>query len=247
MVGRAAALLTPRFVAGLALLGALLAYYAFFRKLPNLPTTADVLFVAFGLIPAVFGLVLLALPLRESPALLVAGGVCALLAVVASLVDLDVVANFAKLGAATAIGFWFLGLFERLSWVVLVAMIIPVVDAVSVWRGPTNKIVTDQPEVFGALSFAFPVADEGSFQLGIPDLLFFAVFLAAADRWGLRVGLTWLALAASFGITMALAVWVDPFGLGGLPALPLLSVAFLAANADLLWRELRSHPDRVSG
>ena len=40
-------------------------------------------------------------------------------------------------------------------------------------------IVTEQPEVFGALSFAFPVADEGSFQLGIPDLLFFAVFLAA--------------------------------------------------------------------
>ena len=46
MVGRAAALLTPRFVAGLALFGALLAYYAFFRELPNLPTTADVLFVA---------------------------------------------------------------------------------------------------------------------------------------------------------------------------------------------------------
>ena len=45
---------------------------------------------------------------------------------------------------------------------------------------------------------------------------------------------------------MALAVWVDPFGLGGLPALPLLSLAFLAANADLLWRELRSHPARVS-
>ena len=45
MVGRAAALLTPRFVAGLALLGALLAYYAFFRELPNLPTTADVLWI----------------------------------------------------------------------------------------------------------------------------------------------------------------------------------------------------------
>ena len=41
---------------------------------------------------------------------------------------------------------------------------------------------------------------------------------------------------------MALAVCVDPFGLGGLPALPLLSVAFLVANADLLWRELRSRP-----
>jgi hypothetical protein len=46
-------------------------------------------------------------------------------------------------------------------------------------------------------------------------------------------------MTASFGVTMAVAVWVDPFDIGGLPALPLLSVAFLTANADLLWRELR--------
>jgi hypothetical protein len=130
---------------------------------------------------------------------------------------------------------------------VLVAAIIPVVDSISVWRGPTNKIVTEQPEVFGALSFGFPVPDDGSFQLGIPDLLFFAVFLGAAARWDLRVGATWLALTASFGITMALAVWVDPFGIGGLPALPLLSVAFLVVNADLVWRELRPRPLGESG
>jgi hypothetical protein len=229
-----------------AILAALAVWYAVVGGLPGLPLWADVLVTASLLIPAVFGLVLLALPLRRAPGLLVVGGAFVLLALVASAADLDVVANFAKLGAATAVGFWFLELFERLSWVVLVAAIIPVVDSVSVWRGPTNKIVTDQPEVFGALSFAFPVADEGSFQLGIPDLLFFAVFLGAADRWSLRVGFTWLALTASFGITMALAVWVDPFGLGGLPALPLLSFAFLLANADLLWRDLRSHPVRAS-
>ena len=43
-------------------------------------------------------------------------------------------------------------------------------------------------------------------------------------------------MTASFGATIALAVWLD---LGGLPALPLLSLAFLVANADLLWREVR--------
>ena len=43
-------------------------------------------------------------------------------------------------------------------------------------------------------------------------------------------------MAASFGVTIALAVWLD---LGGLPALPLLSLAFLGANADLLWRQVR--------
>ena len=43
-------------------------------------------------------------------------------------------------------------------------------------------------------------------------------------------------MTASFGATIAFAVWLD---LGGLPALPLLSLAFLLANADLLWREVR--------
>ena len=240
MSGRDRALL------GAAILGVLVVWYVVVDALPNFELWVDVVITAVVLIPLVFGLVLLALPYRRSRYLIVAGVLFVLLALIASWADLDVVANFAKLGAATAFGFWFLDLFERLSWVVLVAAIIPVVDSISVWRGPTNKIVTDQPEVFGALSFAFPVADEGSFQLGIPDLLFFAVFLGAAARWNLRVGVTWLLLTASFGITMALAVWVDPFGLGGLPALPLLSLAFLAANADLLWRQLRSHPARVS-
>jgi hypothetical protein len=225
-----------------AIFAALLVWYAVADRLPNAPVWADVLTASAVLIPAVFALVLLALPLRREPWLLAAGIGFALLAVVASQVGLDVLSNFAKLGFATAIGFWFLGLFERLSWVVLVAAIIPLVDAVSVWRGPTNKIVTEQPQVFGALSFAFPVPGDGSFQLGIPDLLFYAVFLGAAARWNLRIGLTWLPLTASFGITMALAVWLDPFGLDGLPALPLLSAAFLVANADILWRELRSRP-----
>jgi hypothetical protein len=235
-----------RALLGAAILAPLVVWYVVVEALPNFELWVDVLITALVLIPLVFGLVLLALPYRRVPYLIVIGALLVLVALLASWLDLDVVANFAKLAAATAFGFWFLELFERLSWVVLVAAIIPVVDSISVWRGPTNKIVTDQPEVFGALSFAFPVADEGSFQLGIPDLLFFAVFLGAAARWNLRVGLTWLLLTASFGITMALAVWVDPFGLGGLPALPLLSLAFLAANADLLWRELRSHPARAS-
>jgi len=117
-------------------------------------------------------------------------------------------------------------------------LIIPWVDAISVWRGPTKHIVTHQPELFTAFSFAFRVPGEHSTaQLGLPDLLFFALFLAATERWGLRTKLTWLAMTLSFGATMALAVWFD---LAGLPALPLLSLGFLAPNADLLWRKLRA-------
>ena len=73
-------------------------------------------------------------------------------------------------------------------------------------------------------------------QLGLPDVLFFSLFLGAADRFGLRIGLTWVLMALSFGATLALAVGFD---ISGLPALPLLSVAFVLANADHLWRYYR--------
>jgi hypothetical protein len=53
-------------------------------------------------------------------------------------------------------------------------------------------------------------------------------------------------MVASFGATIALAVWLNVGGLHGLPALPLLSLAFLVANGDLLWRALKEHRE-VSG
>ena len=127
----------------------------------------------------------------------------------------------------------------------IVALIIPWVDAYSVWRGPTNTIVHHHEGVFEHLSFAFPVTGEDqTANLGIPDLLFFALFLAAAAQFELRAGLTWLLMTASFGATIVLAVWLD---LGGLPALPLLSLAFLLANGDLLWRRLRAREPAPNG
>ena len=68
--------------------------------------------------------------------------------------------NFCKLFGVTAIGFWFLRYFESLSWIVLVALIIPWVDAYSVWRGPTKVIVTEHRSVFTNFSFAFPIPGE---------------------------------------------------------------------------------------
>src|SRR5205085_571647 len=94
------------------------------------------------------------------------------------------------------------------------------------------------------VALAFPVPGEASAaNLGLPDVLFFSLFLAAAARFGLRVFVTWLLLAASFGATIAIAVaWNKP----GLPALPLLSLAFLLANGDLLWRAFRQYRGDVS-
>ncbi|HLM35963.1 MAG TPA: hypothetical protein VK278_09305 [Gaiellaceae bacterium] len=228
MVGRAAALL--------ALAAALGAYYATSTVLWHASLWWDVAWLALVLIPAVFALVLLALPLWDARGLLPVGIALVVLAVVCDLAGLDVIGDFSKLAAMTLLAWWFLTLFEDVSWAVIVALVIPWVDAYSVWRGPTRHIVEKRVEVFDALSFAFPTPGGGAALLGLPDLLFYALFLAAAVRWRLRVRLTWLCMTLSFGATMTLAIWGD---VDGLPALPLLSVGFLAPNADLLWRQVR--------
>jgi hypothetical protein len=143
------------------------------------------------------------------------------------------------------LGWWFLGYFEELSWVVLVALVIPWIDAYSVWRGPTKQIVSHHEHVFTWLSFAFPVPGEhAAANLGVPDLLFFALFLGAAAKFGLRVFATWVCLLAGLGATIALTVWLD---LSGLPALPGIALGFLLPNADLLWRRLRGQPGLGDG
>ena len=231
MVGRASALL------GGALFAALLVYYETSEHWWNASVWWDVAWIACVLMPATFALVLIALPLRTWRWVGVAGAAFAVLAAILTFADADVFANFARLAAASLLGFWFLGLFEAVSWVVLVACIIPWVDAYSVWRGPTKQIVSHHEHVFTVLSFAYPVPGEhASANLGMPDLLFFALFLAAAARFELRVYWTWVCQVAALGATIALTVWWD---LSGLPALPAVAIGFLVPNADLLWRAVR--------
>ncbi len=237
-MGGASALLTPRAAAGLALFGALLAYYLARDDLPNLSDGWDRVLIAAVLIPAMFGLVLAALPLWRARGLLLVGLALAVLAFTLDFGDFALASNFAKLAAMTTLGFAFLDLFESVGWVVLVAALIPWVDAYSVWRGPTRKIVEEQRELFTTLSIAFPAPGErGAANLGLPDILFFALFLGAAARFRLRVVWTWLALVASFALTLLAATTLD---VAGLPALPLLSLGFLAPNADLIWHRLRA-------
>jgi hypothetical protein len=213
--------------------GLLAAYYSLSSSLWSASTWWDVAFIALVLIPAVFLLVLLVLPLWRASGLFLVGLAFVALAAVLQVAGWDAPSGFAKLAAVTALGWWFLDFFEREAWVVAVALIIPFVDAYSVWKGPTHNIVEHQQHLFTTLSFAFPVPGEhGSANLGLPDLLFFAVFLGATARFALRTNLTWLCMTLSFGATMALAVYFD---VRGLPALPLLSLGFLLPNADLLW------------
>ena len=229
-MGRASALLVLGTALGL--------YYALHERLWEASRAWDVAFLAFVLIPACFALVWLILPLRSWRWSYLAAIGFGLLALVFHLAGWSTPENFCKLFGVSLLGFWFLGYFETVGWVVLVAAIIPFVDAYSVFapNGPTNVIVNEHRHVFTDFSFAFPIPGERfAAHLGLPDLLFFALFLSAAARFALRPAFSWLLLTMSFGATLALAsVWR-----GGLPALPLLAVAFLLANADLIWKQIR--------
>jgi hypothetical protein len=226
-----------RLAAFAACLIPLVIYYEVSPDLWRMGLWWDVAWIALVLMPCVFGLVLVALPLRTHRGLLPVGLAFAVLAAVLTFAHFDVWANFARLGATTCLGWWFLGYFETVAWVVLVACVIPWVDAYSVWRGPTKQILTGHAQVFDVLSFAFLIPGEhAAANLGVPDLLFFALFLGAADRFGLRVLPTFFALVAGLGLTIAATV---AFDLNGLPALPGIALGFLLPNLDLLWPRLR--------
>jgi hypothetical protein len=225
----------------------LIALAAWDEVAPSLPATGgelwDVALIALILMPATFAVVWALLPLSHARGLLPAAVLVGATAVAADLAGLDGVFNVVKVVALTLFGFWFLWLFYELWWIVLVAAIIPFVDALSVWRGPTKVVVEEQPGLFERVSIAFRVpGDERTAQLGPPDVVFFALFLAAADRFGLRVGWTFIAMT---GLVSATLLATSVFDVDGLPALPAVAVGFVAANADLVWRDLRSPQGRA--
>ncbi len=84
---------------------------------------------------------------------------------------------------------------------------------------------------------------EAHSAIGMSDVIFFALYLGAARSFGLRERLSAVVMIASFLVTLAVAMWWT-----ALPALPLLSLSFLAVNADLLWRGARPGADaRAAG
>lgn len=217
---------------------AVLTWYLVAPHLPHVGLWTAVAIVSVAVIPGVLLLVLLALPLarRDWRFLVGATVACSLLALAFSEAGWGLPTNFAKLAAAVFAGWAFVTFFEQLSWVVLVAAVVPFVDIISVYRGPTHAITTHHFHVYTAVSIAFVAPHGGAAYLGPPDILFYALFLAAAYRWRLRVGWTWIATTAMYALTVVIANAAD---VNGLPALPFLSVGFLGANADLLLARFR--------
>jgi hypothetical protein len=123
-------------------------------------------------------------------------------------------------------------------WLALVALVALLADVWSVFAGPTRVIVERAPGVLDYLLVNFPAlgGTSGGFGLGMSDLFFLGLFLTGCARTGLRPRATLFAAGAALLVTVLLAFLLER----ALPALPLLSLAFLAVNGDLLWAGTRA-------
>ena len=83
--------------------------------------------------------------------------------------------------------------------------------------GPTNTITENHAEVFSGVAVSFVVPGGGAAELGLPDVAFFAVFLAASVRFGLRPFWTWLGMTAGLVADDDLRRLVGPDGPAGAP------------------------------
>lgn len=229
--------LASRRVAAFAVAAAVVVtWFVVAPHLARLDLWPAILLVSIVVMPGTLLLALIALPLWHERWLFPAAVALGLIAFGCAQAGWGLAGNFAKLWAAIFAGWAFIRLFEELSWVVLVAVVIPLVDILSVYHGPTKAITEHHFHVYTAVAIAFLVPGGAAASLGPPDVLFYALFLAAAQRWDLRVGWTWVSMSGMYGVTVIIATAAH---VGGLPALPFLSFGFLATNADLLWRRLR--------
>ncbi len=146
----------------LALLGL---YYAVSERLPNVPQEVDAGLVYFLATALMFAPVYLAVGLRSRRHLLATAVALALLAAVLHVSGAQLAASIPKLAAATLVGFLFLRLCEKAWILVLIALLASTADTLSVWRGPTNQILTNAPQVFDALAVAAPFPGERLVEL----------------------------------------------------------------------------------
>ncbi len=188
----AAVLMPARRLAPAYAAGALIVLWGFFSSaLPALAVRTDIV-VSAALVLSLAGVFVWGmLPLRaigrRLPLVALAALPPAVLFVWLGLVPL---ANVAKIVFAASLGIWVAQELEQVSWVVLVALISAVVDVASVFAGPTKAILAKGPVVVGYFTVAVTwlgyTYNEAFTALGVSDMIFFALYLGAARRFGLR-------------------------------------------------------------
>lgn len=144
-------------------------------------------------------------------------------------------ADVGKILFAAALGFWLAEQIESVGIVVLIAALSVVVDIVSVFWGPTRAILEHAPASLGYFTVAlgWPGYDPSRVftALGVSDLIFFCLYLGAARRFRLRAAATVVGMCLSVVVSVVVGLRIS-----AVPALPLLAVALVGVNADLLLR-----------
>jgi hypothetical protein len=189
----------------------------------------------------------LAAGFHDDRPVLVATSVAGLaLAVGGTLADLPTPAGVGKMLAAGALGMLFIPLLERPWHVAVVAVLVIGVDTYSVFAGPTKQLLESGGDVVSTFTVPFTAPGVyGAAGIGVTDFLFLGLFCGAAMHWRLRQRLTLPLCGLSFSASIAVAQLLDR----SIPALPLLSLAFVLPNVGRLrpgapdrpW-ELRTHP-----
>ncbi len=130
-------------------------------------------------------------------------------------------------------------------WLAVFAGVGIVADAWSVFAGPTRAVVQHAPRVldYVLVHFAPVGGPAGGMGLGMSDLVFLSLFTAGGLLLGLKSRAGFAAMLGSLVLTVLLAVIWKP----AVPALPLLSMAFLLANTGIWIRMVREYREARLG
>lgn len=126
---------------------------------------------------------------------------------------------------------------DRAGHLVAVAVVSGIADVWSAFAGPTAHMVEEalsRPERLPLIALPWPLWGTDTIQpvLGVGDIVFVALYLAAFARHGLSLKRAWLGLAAGFGVGLALLLALER----AVPLLPMLGAG--AVLADKRAREL---------
>ena len=218
----------------------LVAYLVLARQLPRLSLRPSLLVSLVVCLVFISLLCVGLLPLRRmGHRILLVAALAVALGIVFTALGWVFLADPAKVVFAAALGFWLAEQITGPAIVAGIALLAAVADIVSVAVGPTKALLAHAPGAIGyfTLAFAWPGRDPASVYtaLGVSDVIFFCLYLCSARRFRLRTAATVVGMALSVVISVVIGLQIS-----AVPALPLMGVAFVGVNADLLWRGGRS-------
>jgi hypothetical protein len=227
----------PRRLLRLALAAAavLVAYFVLAPHLPRLSLRPSLVISLAVCLVLVSLLCVGLLPLRGlGHRILLVAAIGAVLGGVFTALGWVALADPAKVLFAAALGFWLAEQITSPAIVVGIVVLTAVADIVSVAVGPTRALLEHAPGAVGylTLAFAWPGRDPASAYtaLGVSDIIFFCLYLCVARRFHLRTAATVVGMALSVLVSVVIGLRIS-----AVPALPLLGLAFVGVNADLLW------------